>query len=80
MHIDGTDQLSFGAVGLWHKLHYAYGSRCNSVDVLTVHPDLHAWGPEEDTTDPSGPMDELLALGFIEQEGPDLLLHEEVEL
>lgn len=79
MHIDGTDQLSFEAVGLWHKLRHAYGLRCSSLDVLTVHPDLHAWGPGGEPTDPSAPMDELLALGFIEKAGPDLLLHEEVE-
>lgn len=79
MHIDGADQLGFEAVGLWHKLHHAYGSRCSRVDLLNVHRGLQAWDSVDELRDPRGPMGEVVAVGYVEEDAEGLLLYEEVE-
>ena len=64
--IDADSRLSFAAVGLWHKLHHAYGDSFDSVDTLTVHPDPNAWGPFDEQHDIEAPFSELLALGYAD--------------
>jgi hypothetical protein len=79
VHIDADTALSFAAVGLWHKLHHAYGNTFHAVDILTVHPDPNAWGPWDEQHDVEMPMTELQAQGYVLVEGESMVhLYSEV--
>lgn len=80
VHIDSDDQLSLAAVGLWHKLRHLHGASLDPVDVMTAHPDPNAWGPFEEQHDLEGPLNELLAMGYAEEQGGRIHLVEEMEI
>lgn len=64
--INTDTSLSFAAIGLWHKALALFGQRFAGEELLTVHPDPNAWGPFDEQHDIAGPLDQLLAHGYIE--------------
>jgi hypothetical protein len=78
-NVDNDDSLSLAAVGLWHKLHHAFGDRCSPIDVFTVHPNPRAWGPVGEQHDLEHPLNQLLAIGYMQAEGGWFHLYKTLE-
>ena len=74
LNVNTDPSLSLAAVGLWHKMNAAYGRNFDRVDILTLHPDPNAWGPNDEEHDLDGPLDELIALGYAETRGKTVSL------
>lgn len=76
IHVDETDQLSLQAVGLWRKLNHLYKQGFVNHEVMTVHPDPNAWGPFDEKHDLEAPLDELLALSYVDEQDGIYRLHQ----
>lgn len=79
--IDTDPSLGFAAIGLWHKVLALFGTEFRSEELLTVHPDPNAWGPFNEVHDIQGPLDELLAIGYVQSQddGTTYTLHYSME-
>lgn len=75
--INTDTSLSFAAIGLWHKALALFGVHFDSEELLTVHPDPNAWGPFNESHDILGPLEELMALGYVQTSdgGATYMLH-----
>ncbi len=61
-------QLGLAAVGLWHRLATA-GEPVGPLELLTLAGDTSAWNPRGRLDDVEPPLDELLATGWVVEQG-----------
>lgn len=79
--IDANRSLGLDAIGLWHRAKSLLGDRFEAADVHRLHPDPNAWGPFNEQFDLQGPLDQLIALGYVtetrDSEVAEMQLHAE---
>jgi len=61
-------QLGLAAVGLWHRLATA-GEPVGPLELLTLAGDTSTWNPRGRLDDVEPPLDELLATGWVVEQG-----------
>lgn len=75
MHVAKDSNLGLAAVGLFYKLKALHGDTLSAVDVFTAHPDPNAWGPFDERHDLEAPLDELIAIGYVQEAEDGRILH-----